>query len=131
MSVHKIEHVGIMVQSLERSITFYQDVIGLQLLHILQPNDQVRLAFLAFPGSSETEIELVEKPNNSDLANEGKVHHVAFTVQDIESEHDRLRGLGVPLIHDHVVTIPNGSKYFFFEGPDQEQLEFFEPVKQG
>ncbi|OPA76843.1 glyoxalase [Paenibacillus selenitireducens] len=129
MAVRKIEHVGIMVQSLEKSITFYQDIIGLQCLHILQPSETVRLAFLAFPGAKETEIELVEKSTNSEFPAEGKVHHLAFTVEDIEGEMTRLQSLNLKLIHQQIVTLPNGGRYFFFEGPDGEQLEFFEPAR--
>lgn len=50
MAVTKMEHVGIKVDILERSLQFYQEVIGLTLQGILgQPGDEVRLAFLSFP----------------------------------------------------------------------------------
>lgn len=129
MAVRKLEHIGIMVQSLEKSITFYQDVIGLQCIYTIQPNETVRLAFLAFPNSADTEIELVEKPLNETLPSDGKVNHVAFTVDDINAEFARIQALQLPLITPAIVTIPDGSRYFFFEGPDGERLEFFQSTR--
>jgi len=126
MAVRKIEHLGIMVKQLEKSIDFYEQVIGLQTLsRITHTNGVLRLAFLAFPGSPDAEIELIEGYNDA-LPDEGKVHHIAFTVSDIEGEFARIKSLGIPLIDQDITTLPNGGKYFFFHGPDGEWLEFFE-----
>ncbi len=54
------------------------------------------LAFLGFPGTSETEVELIHG-YNSDLPAEGKVHHIAFTVDNLDEEVDRLKKLNIPL----------------------------------
>jgi len=129
MTVRKIEHVGIMVKDLERSIAFYRDVIGLKLIGTLNhPDENLKLAFLGFPGAQETQVELIQGYNDH-LPQEGKVHHVAFTVERIQEEWERVKGLGIPLIDEEIVTLPNGSKYFFFHGPDGEWIEFFEPVR--
>ncbi|WP_342424093.1 VOC family protein [Paenibacillus sp. FSL E2-0178] len=127
MAVTKMEHVGIKVDILERSLQFYQEVIGLTLQGILgQPGDEVRLAFLSFPGQASVEIELIERAFEG-LPQEGRVSHTAFTVDDIEAEHRRLAGLGIPALTG-ISELANGSRYFFFEGPDSEKLEFFQPA---
>lgn len=128
MAVRKLEHVGIMVADLEKSISFYTEIIGFRHLStILNTNGVIRLAFLAGQDSSDTELELIEGYNDS-LPAEGKVHHIAFTVDDVEAEFERISSLGVPLRDTEITTLPNGSRYFFFYGPDGEFLEMFQPA---
>ncbi|MFC0213140.1 VOC family protein [Paenibacillus chartarius] len=129
MPAKKIEHVGIMVKHLETSITFYETIVGLKLRGtLLHTNGVIRLAFLSHPDAEETELELIEG-YNAGLPAEGRVHHVAFTTDDLDAEWDRLKSLDVPFIDTEITTLPNGARYFFFYGPDGEWLEFFEPVK--
>jgi len=131
MAVRKIEHVGIMVRSLEKSIPFYEKVVGLKHVEtMVHTNGVIRLAFLSFPGFPETEIELIEG-FTGELASEGKVHHVAFTVDDIEKEYARVRELDVAGLDDAITSLPNGSRYFFFRGPDNESIEFFQSTRGG
>ncbi|THF73039.1 VOC family protein [Cohnella fermenti] len=131
MAVRKIEHVGIHSGNLETSIEFYTKVIGLEHLEtITHTNGIIRLAFLSFPGSRATEIELIEG-YDGDVHPEGLVHHVAFAVDDIEEEYERLAGLGVAALDSEITRLPNGSRYFFFHGPDGESIEFFQSTRGG
>lgn len=129
MARMKVEHVGIMVKNLEASVRFYEEVVGLvkkdELLHT---NGVIRLAFLGFNREGETEIELIEGYNDK-LPEEGKVHHVALAVDDIEAEFARIKTLDVRLIDQEITTLPNGSRYFFFYGPDGEWIEFFQSTR--
>ncbi|MCS7459338.1 VOC family protein [Paenibacillus doosanensis] len=130
MAVRKIEHVGIMVSNLENSIAFYEKVIGLTLKGTLtHTNGVMRLAFLGFNESAETELELIEGYNDG-LPVEGKVHHIAFTVDHVEAEFARIQALDVKLIDNEITTLPNGSRYFFFHGPDGEWIEMFESTRR-
>ncbi|MCL6601410.1 MAG: VOC family protein [Paenibacillus sp.] len=125
MSVLKMEHVGIKVSSLEASIEFYTEVIGLTLLHIIgEPSDDIRLAFLSFQEQTSVEVELIEG-RWEELAEEGKVSHLAFTVSGIEDEHRRIAGLNLVGLTP-IRQLANGSRFFFFNGLDGERLEFFE-----
>jgi len=129
MARKRIDHVGIIVKDLEASIRFYTEVVGLEVKsRFTHPNGVLELAFLGFGGSDETEIELIQGYNDN-LPNEGKVHHVAFTVDDIEAEYERIRKLdGVSLVpgFDSITTLPNGHRYFFIYGPENEWIEFFQ-----
>ncbi|MZQ82298.1 VOC family protein [Paenibacillus sp. 5J-6] len=129
MAVLKMEHVGVMVVNLEASIRFYEQVIGLK--HkgtLLHTNGVIRLAFLGFEALNETEVELIEG-YNAGLPQEGKVHHLAFTVDDVDAEFTRIRGLAVQQLDEEITTLPNGSKYFFFNGLDGERIEFFQSTR--
>jgi lactoylglutathione lyase len=131
MAVRKIEHVGIMVSSLEQSIPFYENTIGLKHLDtITHTNGVIRLAFLSFPGSPDTEVELIEGYTGT-LADEGRVHHIAFNVDDIEAELARIRTLDVSGLDEEITALPGGSRYFFFRGPDGESIEFFQSTRGG
>jgi lactoylglutathione lyase len=128
MAVRKLEHVSVMVKDMARSIEFYRTVLGMELLGTLDHQNGIKLAFLGFPGAGETLLELVEGYNDS-LPAEGKVHHLAFTVDDIDAEIARIAGLGVTFIDPDITTLPNGAKYRFFYGPDGEWLELFQPAE--
>jgi len=131
MAVNKIEHVGIMVSSLEVSIPFYENIVSLKHTEtIVHTNGVIRLAFLSFQSSSETEVELIEG-FTGELAKAGRVHHIAFTVDDIQEEFRRIRSLDVSGLDEEITILPNGSSYFFFEGPDGEAIEFFQTTRGG
>ncbi|MEK3881940.1 VOC family protein [Paenibacillus sp. PL2-23] len=132
MAVKKLEHLGIMVRDIATSIAFYTEVLGLEHKYTMtHTNGVIQLAFLAFAGHEDTELELIQG-YNAELPAEGKVHHAAFTVDDIEAEFERLKGLEqVELRDTEITTLPNGARYFFFYGPDGELLELFQPGTPG
>ncbi|WP_077619965.1 VOC family protein [Bacillus sinesaloumensis] len=126
MPLKKLEHVGIQVKDIDASIEFYTRVLGLELLerqgHV-DPN--LKLAFLGFSHSDETVIELISG-YNPNLPTEGKVHHIAFTVENIEEEIANVKEHGVTFIDESITTLPSGSRYIFFTGPDGEWIELFQ-----
>ncbi|ART76606.1 glyoxalase [Sutcliffiella horikoshii] len=130
MAIKRLEHVGIMVKDIQKSIKFYTEVVGFSLKGELDhPNGEIKLAFLGFEKREETELELIQGYND-DLPVEGKVHHIALTVDDVEAERQRLKSLDVTFIEQEITTLPNGARYIFFAGPDGEWIELFEtPVK--
>ena len=103
-------------------------MVGLKLKsRFMHTNGVLELAFLGFGDSYETEVELIQGYNDN-LPNEGKVHHFAVTVDDIEAEYERIKKLNVPFVSpfDVITTLPNGHRYFFVYGPDNEWIEFFQ-----
>jgi methylmalonyl-CoA/ethylmalonyl-CoA epimerase len=58
MNVKKVDHVGIAVQSLEKALPFYVDVLQLKFLGMEEvESEKVKVAFLK---AGETKIELLE-----------------------------------------------------------------------
>ncbi|WP_139998109.1 VOC family protein [Paenibacillus paridis] len=126
MTKKRIDHVGIMVQNMEASIAFYTNIIGFELKgRIPHTNGIIELAFLGFGHSDETELELISGYNDN-LSTEGKVHHFAVSVSDIEAEFIRLKQLEVAFLDDEITTLPNGYRYFFVSGPEGEWVELFQ-----
>ncbi|CAK6478834.1 VOC family protein [Peribacillus castrilensis] len=127
MAVKRVDHIGVVVKDLEKSIAFYQDVLDLKLkARMTHTNGVIELAFLGYEESDETEIELIQGYSDT-LPSEATIHHFAITVDDIEEEYDRIKSLdNTELIDEEIVTLPNGYRYFYVYGPEKEWIEFFQ-----
>ncbi|MGI6083599.1 MAG: VOC family protein [Limnochordia bacterium] len=120
--ISKVEHIGIMVSDLDRSIAFYRDVLGLELIERLKNNT----AEIAFFKVGDVEIELVAGSSAPYEKTDGIVNHLTFTVTDLDAALQMLKDKGVELINSEPVPIWGGMRVLFFRGPDGEKLEFFE-----
>ena len=86
MKISHIEHLGIAVQSIEESLPYFEEVLGLKCYNVETVEDQkVKTAFLK---CGEVKLELLEptSPESTiqkwlDKGNKG-VHHVAFAIED-------------------------------------------------
>lgn len=127
---HKLEHIGIMVKDMDRSVQFYSEVLGMQLKGRERLGDGAELAFLGYPGTDNILLELISRWRD-DLPAKGNVDHIAFTVTDIDAEVERLKSLGVEMIDNQAKNAPicGGVKIAFFYGPDGERLELFQYEK--
>ncbi|WP_412760825.1 VOC family protein [Peribacillus frigoritolerans] len=127
LAVKRVDHIGVVVKDLEKSIAFYQDVLDLKLKErMTHTNGVIELAFLGYEESDETEIELIQGYSDT-LPSEATIHHFAITVDDIEEEYARIKSLdNTELIDEEIVTLPNGYRYFYVYGPEKEWIEFFQ-----
>jgi len=127
LAVKRVDHIGVVVKDLEKSIAFYQDVLDLKLkARMTHTNGVIELAFLGYEESDETEIELIQGYSDT-LPSEATIHHFAITVDDIEEEYARIKSLdNTELIDEEIVTLPNGYRYFYVYGPEKEWIEFFQ-----
>jgi methylmalonyl-CoA/ethylmalonyl-CoA epimerase len=104
----RVDHVGVVVASIERTGAFVRDVLGLDLA--LQPPplpDGVRTAF--YSGGS-ARVELIEVPDPASRArrlgdSEGRVEHIALEVDDVHAWVGRLRAKGVRFTTDEPVKV--------------------------
>jgi len=86
MKISHIEHLGIAVRSIEESLPFFENVLGLKCYNIEEVADQkVKTAFLK---CGEVKLELLEPTSEEstiakwlEKGNKG-VHHVAFCIED-------------------------------------------------
>jgi methylmalonyl-CoA/ethylmalonyl-CoA epimerase len=98
----KINHIGIAVTSIDETIPFYRDMLGMALLGIEEvAEQQVKVAMLQI---GESKIELLE-PTSPDspvarfLEKNGPgVHHLAYEVEDIETAILKLEREGMRMI---------------------------------
>ncbi len=102
MKLSHIEHIGIAVNSIEESIPYYENVLGLKCYAIEEVKDQkVKTAFFKV---GDTKIELLEStdpegPIGKFVEKRGQgIHHMAFAVNDIEGALTEAEAKGVRLI---------------------------------
>ncbi len=101
----RIEHIGIATESIEKSLSFWRDALGLELVHTEEVAEQkVRVAMLPL---GEPRIELLEATSDDSpiakfLQKRGAgVHHIAVRVDDIHATLERLKAQGARLIDEH------------------------------
>ena len=115
--IKRIDHVAILVDDMEQSLSFWQEALGIQMTRLQEmPAEKSRIAFLPLGGS---EIELVQ-PTTDDsglaryLEKRGPgMHHVCLEVDDIEGMLARLRNKGIQLINETPQSDLEGRKYAF------------------
>ena len=102
MEITHIEHIGIAVKSIEASLPYYEQVLGMRCYNIEVVEDQrVKTAFFQV---GQTKIELLE-PTSEESAiakfiekkGEG-VHHIAFAVPKLADALTEAESKGVQLI---------------------------------
>ena len=99
----KIEHIGIAVKNLEKANTLYESLLGLSNYKTEQVESEgVRTSFFKV---GDSKIELLEATNNQSpiakfIAKRGEgIHHIAFKVDDIKAEINRLEKEGFTVIN--------------------------------
>jgi len=105
MNLTHIEHIGIAVKSLDESITFYEDILGLKCYAIEEVEDQkVKTAFFQI---GQTKIELLEStdpegPIGKFIEKRGEgIHHIAYAAKDLKSSLNELKTKGIKLVDEN------------------------------
>jgi catechol 2,3-dioxygenase-like lactoylglutathione lyase family enzyme len=137
--VARIEHTGLAVSDLERSIRFYRDVLGFSLARIVESPPAMRLGDVAgLPGCSariahlflgESMLELFEYtsprgrpiPSDRTQADVGW-SHLGLKSTDTRSDYRRLSEQGVRFLGEPLEYRP-GVWIAYFRGPDGEVVE--------
>lgn len=102
--MQKVEHIGIAVKSLAVSIPLFEKLLNSPCYKTeLVESERVNTAFLK---TGDTKIELLESVDTNGVIarfvekkGEG-IHHIAFEVEDIESEMKRLQAEGFILLNE-------------------------------
>lgn len=115
--IKKIDHIGIAVNSLEESLNFYEDTLGLKVENIEEvPEQKVKVGFLNIGG---VHFELLE-PTSQDstvaksIEKRGEgVHHIAILVDNLEESIKTMKDKGIKLIDETPRKGAGGSKMAF------------------
>ena len=97
-----VNHVCIAVSDIDDTLAFYRRTFGVGVAEVVSLDDQGVRAALVRVGGSQLEFIEPTDPNGGvarfiERRGEG-VHHVAFEVEDLQSQLDRLAAEGVQLI---------------------------------
>ena len=117
MKILSVDHISLATRSIDESIKFYTEILGLELVGTEEVAEQkVRTSFLPV---GETEIEILEStaPDGPiakyiDKKGEG-IQHIALRVDDLEAALEELKGKGVRLIDETPQRGAGGRKIAF------------------
>ena len=147
-------HTSFTVSDLERSVRFYRDLLGLEVVHRqVQDNEYTRLlvgvpgavlnvAQLCVPGlgsgPSGHHLELIEYVGEPPV--EPRIGtryvgapHLAFATDDLNADHERLRAAGVTFVSDPVAITAGkneGGMAVYLRDPDGITLELVQAPKR-
>ncbi len=115
--LQKINHIGIAVQSLDVTLPFYRDSLGMPFHGTEEvPEQKVKVAML---GIGEAKIELLE-PTSPDspiakfLEKSGPgIHHIAYEVDDIEAAIAHMLQQGARMIDEQPRNGAHGTRIAF------------------
>ncbi|MFB4166861.1 VOC family protein [Virgibacillus sp. JSM 102003] len=144
MEVHRIDHVGVIVNDLPAAKAFFIE-LGLEVLgetevkgewveRIIGLNDvRETVVMLGVPDGQAT-LELVkfhtpldEKGIQQPFANTLGIRHIAFAVEDIEAVVAKLKKKGAELIGE-IQNYENAYKLCYIRGPEGIILELAEKI---
>jgi len=140
-----IRHIGIVVKDIEESMYFYKDLLGFDvydqrtetggfidsILHIRNAEiatykmkrsgfrGNIELLHYRFPGSKERDRKI----------NDVGIGHIAFTVNDLEYEYDRLLSEGVDFLSKPQLSTDGKAKVAFCRAPEGTFIELVQVIE--
>ncbi|MGO3859596.1 lactoylglutathione lyase [Neisseriaceae bacterium CLB008] len=124
----RLLHTMLRVGNLDRSIHFYQDVLGMRLLRQEDyPSGRFTLAFLGYGDeSSHTVLELTHNwdTEHYDLGN--GYGHIAIEVADAAAACDAARAKGGKVVREAGPMNHGTTVIAFIEDPDGYKIEFIQ-----
>lgn len=148
MKVRRAHHTGFTVANLERSLSFYRDVLGLEVVgeqlgtadYLATvtgfPEVRLRMAFVRAPGGDDHILELLEyashpgepTPRETNRPGNG---HLCFIVDDAEAVYRELQAKGVQFMSAGPALITagvnRGALAAYLRDPDGFTIEIFQP----
>ncbi|QLB21239.1 lactoylglutathione lyase [Vespertiliibacter pulmonis] len=124
----RILHTMLRVGNLERSIKFYTDILGMQLLRMTE-NEQYKytLAFLGYGDESEGAVlELTYNWGVEQYELGTGYGHIAIGVDDIYATVEAVRNAGGKVTREAGAVLGGKTVIAFVEDPDGYKIEFIE-----
>ena len=123
-------HTMLRVGDLQRSIDFYTNMIGMDLLRTTErPDQKYTLAFVGFGGGNrngEAEIELTYNHGVSDYDLGTAYGHIALGVDDVADTCERIRAAGGNVTREPGPVKGGTTVIAFVEDPDGYKVELIE-----
>jgi lactoylglutathione lyase len=125
--VRKLLHTRYRVQDLEKTVSFYKDVLGLKELRRHTSGRGSQLVFLKAPHSDE-EIEICKFDESGPIVVGPDLTHLAFEVDDLEKFAREAEAKGYPLSDGPHST--GSRKIAFIDAPEGYEIELIERARE-
>jgi lactoylglutathione lyase len=125
--VKKLLHTRYRVADLEKTVSFYRDVLGLQEIRRQTSGRGSQLVFLKAPESDE-EIEICKFDESGPIVVGPDLTHLAFEVDDIEQFARDSAKKGYPL-SDGPHPNGKGGAIAFIDAPEGYEIELIQRAK--
>ncbi len=125
----RLLHTMLRVTDLDKSITFYTELLGMRLLRRKDfPEGKFTLAFLGYGEESDTTV--LELTHNWDTAGYemGNAYgHIAIEVDDVYSACDDIKSRGGRVVREAGPMAHGSTVLAFVEDPDGYKIELLSP----
>ena len=123
----RLLHTMLRVGNLEKSLDFYQNVLGMTLLRKKDyPEGRFTLAFVGY--GAESEHTVIELTHNWDTAAYG---HIAIEVDDACAACERVKAKGGKVVREAGPMKHGSTVIAFAEDPDGYKIEFIQKNSGG
>ena len=120
----KYLHTRFRVHDMNRSVNFYNGILGMDIIERKISPRGSQLVFLQFPGT-ECHLELCSFPNSGNVKVPEDLVHLAFQVENLEQCMDKLREAKIPITEGPIET-QGGTSFIFTEDPDKYEIELMQ-----
>ncbi len=125
--IKKLLHTRYRVKDLEKTVDFYQNVLGLEQTSRSTSGRGSQLVFFKAPGSDE-EIEICKFDESGPVQVGPDLTHLAFEVEDLEEFAKLAAAKGYPL-SDGPHKSSSGSVIAFLDAPEGYEIELIQKAK--
>lgn len=125
--IKRLLHTRYRVEDLEKSVSFYKDVLGLEEIRRHTSGRGSQLVFFKAPGSEE-EIELCKYDPSGPVKVGSDITHLAFEVDDMDAFAKQTAAKGYPL-SDGPHRNASGGVIAFIDAPEGYEVELIERAK--
>jgi lactoylglutathione lyase len=125
--VKKLLHTRYRVSDLEKTVSFYKDVLGLEEVNRHNSPRGSQLVFFKAPGSEEL-IEICKFDGSGPVKVGSDITHLAFEVDDLTAFAKHAAAKGYPL-SDGPTPTSSGSVIAFVDAPEGYEIELIQRPK--
>ncbi len=127
--ITRLLHTRYRVHDLEKTVAFYQDVLGLEAVKRHTSPRGSQLVFFKAPGSEEL-IEICKFDESGPVQVGPDLTHLAFEVEDLEAFARHAAAKGYPL-SDGPTATGSGSVIAFIDAPEGYEVELIQRTPGG
>ncbi|MGI5902355.1 MAG: VOC family protein [Desulfitobacteriia bacterium] len=117
----RFSHCALIVNDMDESLNFYQEIVGLKLEQRFMVEPEVELSIL---GEEETKIELIHHKNKAQIAGHGEGITIGFQVRSIEEMYTFVKDKGLKPT-EIFQPVPD-VRFFYVQDPNGYNVEFIE-----